>query len=63
MITLKGKPDEILDKYPKDVDLDEQVEKPPEENPVEKYELQLLEEEDDERAKNPIIEKRNFTGI
>ena len=58
----KGKPDEILDKYLKDADTDEQVEKPPEESPVEKDELQLLEEEE-ERAKNPIIEKRNFTGI
>jgi len=63
-VYFKGNPDEILDKYLKDVDPDEVVDnKQPEEGgeKVEKDELQLLEEEE-ERAKNPIIEKRNFTG-
>ena len=60
----KGNPDEILDKYLKDVDPDEPQEIKPEDagQKEEKDELQLLEEEE-ERTKNPIIEKRNFTGI
>jgi radial spoke head protein 9 len=63
----KGTPDEILVKNVEDIDPDDPNAKPKDPTDVDpdakpKDELQLLEEEE-ERARNPIIEKRNFTEL